>query len=86
MENKNEFVEIYSGTLWQSAAIKDLLEDNGIPAFIENQLMGIIDPSLITSGGVAPVMIKIKQTDFTSAKKLIDEFNNASFSLEEESE
>ena len=86
MENKNEFIEVYSGTLWQSTAIKDLLEDNGIPAFIENQLMGIIDPSLITSGGVAPVMLKVKYSDFERGKELIDEFNNASFSLEEESE
>lgn len=86
MENKNEFVEVYSGTLWQSTAIKDLLEDNGNQTFIENQLMGIIDPSLIRSEGVAPAMIKIKQTDFTYAKMLIDKFNNAYFSLEEEFE
>lgn len=84
MENKNEFIEIYAGELWQSAAIKDLLEDNGIPAFIENELMGIIIPSQITPGGVAPVKIKIKHSDYAYAKELIDEFNNASYSMDEE--
>lgn len=86
MENKNEFIEIFAGELWQSAVIKDLLEDNGIPAFIENTLMGIIIPSQISPGGVAPIKIKIKQSDFVHAKELIDEFNSASFSLEEETE
>lgn len=86
MENKNEFVEIYAGELWQSSIIKDLLEDNGIPAFIENELMGTIIPSQITSGGVAPVNVKINDSDFVRAKELINEFNNASFSMDEEAE
>lgn len=84
MENKNKFVEIYAGKLWQSAMIMDLLEDNGIQTFIENELMGTIIPSQITSGGVAPVNVKIKDSDFVRAKELIDEFNSADFSMDEE--
>lgn len=84
MENKNEFVQIYAGELWQSSMIRDLLEDNGIHAFVENELMGTIIPSQITSGGIAPIKVKIYDSDFERAKELIDEFNNASFTLEEE--
>jgi hypothetical protein len=86
MENKNEFVEIYAGELWQSSMIRNLLEDNGIPSFVENELMGTIDPSLITSGGIAPVKINIKNSDLARAKELIDELNNADFSIDEEQE
>lgn len=86
MINENKFVEIYAGELWQSTMIKDLLEDNGIPAFIENELMGTIIPYQISSGGVAPVCVKVESSDFERAKELIDEFNNANFSLEDEVE
>lgn len=84
MESKNEFVEIYSGELWQSAVIKDLLEDNGIQAFIENELMGNIAPWQISAGGVASVNIKVLTSDFVLAKALISEFNNSNISLEDE--
>jgi hypothetical protein len=84
MESKNELVEIFSGELWQSVVIKDLLEDNGIHAFIENELMGNIAPWQISSGGVASVNIKVLKSDYVLAKELIDEFNNGSNSSKEE--
>ncbi|MBW8323706.1 MAG: DUF2007 domain-containing protein [Prolixibacteraceae bacterium] len=84
MENKLEFVEIFAGELWQAEMIKEILEDNGTLAFLENELMGSIIPSQICSGGVAPVKVKVKDSDFVRAKGLIDEFNNASFSMDEE--
>lgn len=86
MENKDDFVEVYAGELWQSSMIRDLLEDNGIPAYIENELMGTIIPSQITSGGAAPVNVKVKDFDYVHAQELIDEFNNADFSMDEEIE
>jgi hypothetical protein len=86
MEIRNELVEIYSGELWQSSVIKDLLEDNGIHAFIENEVMGNIAPWQISSGGVASVKIKILSSDYALAIELVDEFNNSSYSSEEEDE
>lgn len=86
MENKNEFVEIYAGKIWQSTMIKDLLVDNGIYAFIDNEHMSVIDPNLTMTGFVVPIRVKVQKSDFAKAQELIEEFNSASFSLDEEQE
>jgi len=56
--------------------IKDLLKDNGIETFIENELMGNIAPWNVSSGGVAPVKIKILNADYALSKELIVAFTN----------
>jgi len=44
MNNKDEIVEIFAGEFYQASMIKDLLEDNNIEVFIENEMMGNIAP------------------------------------------
>jgi len=74
MNNKDEIVEIFAGEFYQASMIKDLLEDNGIEVFIENELMGNIAPWNIVSGGVAPVKLKILNSDYALSKELIEAF------------
>ena len=74
MNNKNEIVEVFSGNLYQATMVKDLLESNGIEAFIANELMSVIDPWVISPGGVAPVSVKIFSSDYAVAKELIEAF------------
>jgi hypothetical protein len=75
MDNKSEIIEIFAGEYYQASMIKDLLEANGIEAFIENELMGNIAAWHLTSGGVAPVKIKIFKSDLALSKELIGAFN-----------
>ena len=86
MTDKNELIEIYAGKVWQSTMIRDLLTDNGIFAFIDNEHMSVIDPNLTMTGFVVPIRVKVQKSDFAKAQELIDEFNSASFSLGEEQE
>jgi hypothetical protein len=86
MENKNQFIEIFAGKVWQSTMIKDLLTDNGIYAFIDNEHMSVIDPNLTMTGFVVPIRVKVQKSEFAKAQKLIEEFNSASFSFDEEPE
>jgi len=58
--------------------IKDLLKDNGIEAFIENELMGNIAPWNVSSGGdAAPVKIKISKSDYVLSKELTTTFTKS---------
>jgi len=57
--------------------IKDLLKDNGIEAFIENELMGNIAPWNVSSGGDAPVKIKISKSDYVLSKELTTAFTKS---------
>jgi len=86
MTDKNELIEIYAGKVWQSTMIRDLLTDNGIFAFIDNEHMSVIDPNLTMTGFVVPIRVKVQKSDFEKAQELIEEFNSASFSLDEEVE
>lgn len=84
MENKFEFVEIFAGELWQAEMIKEMLEDNGIQAYMENELMGNIAPWIVTPGGAASVKINVSTSDYDRSKELIDELNNNNASLDED--
>lgn len=76
MTNKLEFVEIFAGELWQAERIKEMLEDNGIQAYMKNELMGNIAPWIVTPGGTASVKINISTSDYVRSKELIDELNS----------
>lgn len=84
MKNKFEFVEIFAGELWQAEMIKEMLEDNGIQAYMENELMGNIAPWIVTPGGAASVKINVSTSDYDRSKELIDELNNNNASLDED--
>jgi hypothetical protein len=51
-----------------------LLEANGIEVFIENKLMSAIEVWIVSPGGIAPVNIKIFNSDYTKAQELIAAF------------
>ncbi|MEI6677160.1 MAG: DUF2007 domain-containing protein [Mariniphaga sp.] len=76
MENEDEMVEVFAGELWEATLIRELLEDNGIEAYLENEVMGNIAPWYITSGGTAPVTIKILQSDLEFSRELIEGFQH----------
>ena len=76
INNKNEIVEVFSGDLYQATMVKGLLEANGIMVFIENKLMSVIEPWIVSPGGIAPVNVKIFGSDYTQAQELLAAFTN----------
>jgi hypothetical protein len=81
MNNKNEIVEVFSGDLYQSTMVKDLLETNGDEVFTENKLMSIIEPWIVSPGGIAPVNVKIFGSDYTQAQELIAAFTKGEWAF-----
>ena len=71
MENQNEIklVEVYSGVLWQATMIQNLLKENQIEAFLENELLGTVAPWRVTSGGFNPVNVIVSNQNYELAIK-----------------
>ena len=87
MESNNDIklIEVFAGELWQATMIQNILEDNEIQVFLENELMGTIAPWRVVAGGFKPVKVVVSSLDYEQAIKLIEEFNNSE-PLEEEME
>jgi Putative prokaryotic signal transducing protein len=84
MNKKNNIVEVFSGDLYQATMVKDLLEASGIEVFIENKLMSVIEPWIVSPGGIAPVNVKIFCSDYTKAQELIAAFTKREWAFLEE--
>lgn len=70
-------MEVFAGELWQATMIQNILEDNEIQVFLENELMGTIAPWRVVAGGFNPVKVVVSSLDYEQAIKLIEEFNNS---------
>lgn len=76
-QDKLRLLEVFGGELWKATMIKNVLEDNNIHAFLENSLMGVIEPWIVSPGGFAPVKVVVATTDYDKAMQLVEEFNQS---------
>lgn len=76
-QDKITLVEVYAGELWKATMIKNVLEDNNIQAFLENRLMGVIEPWVVSPGGFEPVKVVVSSSDYDKAMLLVKEFNQS---------
>ncbi|MBC8003973.1 MAG: DUF2007 domain-containing protein [Verrucomicrobia bacterium] len=79
MKNEDDLklVEVFAGELWQATMIKNVLEDNNIQLFIQNSLMGVIEPWVVSPGGFEPVKVIVTNTDYEKAMQLVGEYNHS---------
>lgn len=75
-------IRIFRGTFSEAVNIQNLLENNNIEVFIENEYMSTIQPWAITSGGVNPVALKVKDEDFGKTKEILEDYINGKINLE----
>ena len=75
-------INIFSGTFSETMNIKNLLENINIEVFTQNENMGTIQPWTITSGGLNPVILKVKDVYSEKAKKLIEDYENGNLNIE----
>ncbi len=74
--NKFETVEIFSGTVYQAEMIKNLLENEGIYAYIKDEIIGTIAPWHLNPGPGA-VAVVVSSLDFDRAKLLVEEYEKS---------
>ena len=69
-----ELKEVYSGDSLKAQMIANLLRENGIPAFVRNQLLGQIAPFCVTLGGSNATSVEVIAEYAEEAKTIIGNF------------
>lgn len=76
-KDKLQLMEVFSGELWKATMIKNILDDHHIQAFLQNQLMGVIEPWVVSPGGFEPVKVVVSSADYDKALSLVEEYNQS---------
>lgn len=69
---EDHFIEIFTGTPWEAGMVQSLLESAGIIAFLNDQIIGTMNPWWTSAGGVVPVRVSISSADYEEAKAIVD--------------
>ena len=67
-------VEIFSGTAWEAALVKSLLDNAEIESFLKDEIRGTMAPWHISPGGTDSVKIVVAGNDVEKAKQVVNEF------------
>ena len=74
-------INIFGGAYIETMNLKNILENAGILVFVQNENMGIIEPWVVSAGGVNPVTLKVREEDYEKARKIIDDFQNGNLDI-----
>jgi hypothetical protein len=74
-EKENNPVMVFAGNALDAGMIQSLLEEEGIPAFVQNELMGSIAPWQVVSGGAGAVKVLVAYADQEKAVDIIKSYN-----------
>ncbi len=70
-------IQIFDGQYWEASLVQQLLEEQGIPSFLLNDLMSGIEAPAVTSSGLNPVSVTIWSDDFETSKKIIEAYKSS---------
>ncbi len=73
-EDNNVPVDIFTGSGWEAAMVKNLLENEGIEAFIKNENMSTIAPMYVSPGAWNTVTVTISGLDYEKARLIVEEY------------
>ena len=73
-DRDSNLIVVFRGNPMESEMLMEMLMDNGIPAQVNNQLMGSIAPWHVSAGGFEPVEVIIQEKDRGKAMDLLKEF------------
>lgn len=72
---KEDFlIEIYCGIVWQAEMVKNLLENDGIKAFLKNEITGTLN---FQWDGLGSVEVIISNLDYDRAKVIVEKYNKS---------
>jgi|PlaIllAssembly_1097288.scaffolds.fasta_scaffold1083808_1 hypothetical protein len=73
-EDEVSMIEIFAGTPWQAGMVKNLLENEGIQAFIADEIIGTLNPWWTAPGGAGAIKVRISSADYEQAKLIVEEY------------
>lgn len=72
--NHTNPVEVFAGTPLDAGMIQSMLEEEGIEAFIYNELMSSIAPWQVTAGGAGAAKVVVSELDYEKATQIINDY------------
>ncbi|HRY33584.1 MAG TPA: DUF2007 domain-containing protein [Bacteroidales bacterium] len=69
-------VEVFCGTPWQAGMVKSMLESAGIDAYLQDMIMGTMNPWWTAPGGAGAVRLFVASTDAAEAKSIVEDYEN----------
>ena len=69
--DKDEIVEVFSGTLWEAEMVRSLLQDAEIHSFIKNSVLNDYAYDPICAAGVK---IVISSSNLVRAREVVDDY------------
>jgi hypothetical protein len=76
MNNETEAMEVFAGTIWQAEMVKSLLNDEGIEAYLKDEVNGTMFPWIVAAGGSGPVTIVISGADAEKALSIVERYED----------
>lgn len=73
-EPEAEAVEIFAGNAWECGMVVTLLGDAGIDAYMNDVIMGTMNPWWTNAGGAGPIRVIISDRDVELAKPIVDQY------------
>jgi hypothetical protein len=74
MSDQENIRLVFEGSSTEADLVANILEDSGILTFIKNKRMGQLFPHYATHGGIHPVKIFVKSSEFEHASDLINAY------------
>ena len=72
MRDEIGFVDVFIGNSIEASMVKAMLDDEGIDAFIQDELVGINFPHYASPGGAGGVKVAVPGKAAEQARKLIE--------------
>jgi len=74
MSDNKKMVLVFEGPASEANYVETFLRDSGILTFVKNEMMGQLFPPYATHGGVNPVKVLVKKSDFAKANDIIQNY------------
>jgi hypothetical protein len=74
MSEESNPVIVYSGTAWETALLKSLLENAEIEVYLKEEIRGYLVPWHVSAGGVDPVKVMVSAEDAEKARLVVEDF------------
>ena len=74
----SEPVLVFTGQSWEAEMLKNIMESNGIEAYINNEYIGTLLP-FYTTPGMGAVRLVVPKSDYENARNIVAEFEKDRF-------
>ena len=65
--------EVFSGKVWEAEMVKNLLENAGIPTFLQDEFIGSLYP-VVAPGSFGSVKVMVSNLDLEIAQEIVKEY------------